>query len=112
MKELPPDPMPWTPPAERWYDRHEHTAETSVDRTLTAMRLTVYDRLGIACGPFKSTPALREAFTQALRRHPEDMMSVWRDLCSGIRKPVHDGNAEAVFCFLMTMMSKGEQWKQ
>ena len=106
MKELPPDPKPWTPPPERWCDRHRHKDGTPPERTIIAMRLTVFYGLGIvAVGNFKIPRPMRELFDLCLRRYGNDIMMVWRERCSGLT-PRHDVNADQIFLQMLADLAK------
>lgn len=108
MKELPPDPKPWTPPPERWYDRHEHTATTPASRTIMAMRMTVFDRLGFTtvAATYTISPAVVSLFEQCLLRHPDNLMETWRIMCA-VLSPHHDANGEQLFLTALGRMAKG-----
>ena len=112
MKELPADPKPWRPPPERWFDRHEHTPETSDIRTLTAMRLIVYDRVGLGTPADKwvVTPVETELLRKCLWLYPDgdDLMKVWRDRCSALRQLAHGESAVPVYINLLALIAKGQ----
>ena len=106
MKELPPDPKPWLPPPERWYDRHRHGAKEPAARTITAMRLTVFDRLGIAAtGNYVVPVPALELFDQCLRWYGDDIMTAWRELCAGLTRQ-HDDNVDRLFMTALSEMAK------
>ena len=106
MKELPPDPKPWTPPPERWYDRHQHSAGVHATRTIIAMRLTVFDRLGIVRpGTFTISSALQELFDRCLQRHGDGIMTVWRERCSGLT-PLSTDDGDQLFPKMLAELAK------
>ena len=87
MKDLPPDPPVWTPPAERWFDRYtppaEDTAAITV-KTLCAMWLMLLDRLGepLPEKPKMFVPNERYMFAAHLKRIGSDaIMPAWRAEC-------------------------------
>ena len=112
-KGLPPDPAPWQPPPERWFDRHEHTAGTTAMRTLTAMRIIVYDRVGLIESVRKHTvtPAETELLQQCLKRYPDDLMSKWRERCASLRPIPFAESADLTYTRLLAEIAKGHDTK-
>ena len=108
-KGLPPDPAPWQPPPERWFDRHEHTAGTTAMRTLTAMRVVVYDRVGLIESVRKHTvtPAENELLQKCLKRYPDDLMSRWRERCAALRPVPYEESADLIYTKLLAEIAKG-----
>lgn len=91
MKDLPPNPPVWKPPAERWFDRHECTGDSRVEtgRTLTAMWLTLHDRMRLPL-PTKTRTftAIELAMLSSLtKRLGADMvMTMWRSACNHVKR--------------------------
>ena len=89
MKDLPPDPPIYTPPPERWFDRHEHkpgdTSRIALTTTLSAMWLTLHDRMRLPLPSNQRTFSviditMAESF---IKRIGADMtMSMWRSACN------------------------------
>ena len=106
MKDLPPFPPVYVPPPDRWFDRHEHTDTVTSARTMMAMLLTVYDRIGIL-PPVVSrrfTAAEGESFYRLARLLGTELMTTWRSHCDQLSKLA---DPESAFSALMTCLLKG-----
>ena len=105
MKDLPPFPPVYVPPPERWFDQHEHDATVTSARTMMAMQLTVYDRVGdmplVVSRRF--TAAEGESFARLVRLLGADLMTVWRTRCDNLPKV---SDPEVAFAALMTSLIK------
>jgi len=92
MKDLPPDPPVWTPPPERWFDRHEHNPEdmtsASLARTLSAMWMTLHDRmrLPLPTKPRNFTTVENEMARKLIAKLGPSMMLTWRMACNYANK--------------------------
>lgn len=98
MKDLPEPPKPWTPKPEHWFYRHEHTGDSrpEICKTLSAMWLTLHDRMRL---PLPTAPRefgiVELAMFARLHRHfGEATMSVWRSACNHVKA---DENPEEAF---------------
>lgn len=105
MKELPPDPPVYTPPAERWFERYECTGTTRQEmcQALSAMWLTLHDRMRL---PLPVKPRLFTVVETAMaaslftRKGPGAVMAAWRSACDRAPK---DEKPETVFLNLLSM---------
>ena len=91
MKPLPPDPPVYELPAARWFERHEHEGSgiVSAVRTLTAMLLTLHDRMRLPAPAAERKFPLTEQEQLARlvdKFGRESVMTVWRDACGNIEK--------------------------
>lgn len=91
MKELPSDPPVYTPPPERWFDRHEHATlsgmpdmtPAALTNTLNAMWLTLHDRRREPVpASHKFGVAEREMLTKLIGKFGDSLMSAWRTACN------------------------------
>lgn len=92
MKDLPPDPPVWTPPPERWFDRHEHNpadmTPAALTRTLSAMWMTLHDRMRIPL-PTKArnfTVTDFEMLRKLISKLGTATMLTWRMACNYAKK--------------------------
>lgn len=103
MKELPPPPPIWTPPPERWFDRHEHPliarASDNV-KTLNAMRLILHDRMGLpAPNQCNFTVVECEMLAKLAAKLGPALMSTWRMAC--VYGPKRGEDPETAFTNLL-----------
>ena len=105
MKELPSDPVPYTPPPDRWYERHVHAPGSAAEamRTLIAMRLTVDERLGLnAKKQYVFRPVVAVMLAKFVKKNEGNVMEVWRTLCLSLRG---DEDPEKAFLRLLATAS-------
>lgn len=90
MKDLPEDPPVWTPPPERWFDRHEACAADAplleLTKTLSAMWLTLHDRmrLPLPTAAHKFTMPDQEMLRKLIAKHGPATMLIWRAACDRV----------------------------
>jgi membrane glycosyltransferase len=102
MKELPPNPTPYSPPPEQWYLTYEYSGDPSasaMNQAIIAMMLTLHDTMGLKMRQDKTfvTPTHRNAFKAFAERHGNGAMDEWRDLCSALRVRPDDADINALF---------------
>lgn len=90
MKPLPQDPPVYEPPPERWFDRHEHQGKemSATTKTLSAMWLTLHDRmrLPLPTAPRKFSLVEHEQLAKLAEKFGPSVMTAWRIGCNYIEK--------------------------
>ena len=102
MRELPPNPTPYSPPPEQWYMTYEYSGDPSasaMNQAIIAMMLTLHDTIGSKMRQDKAnvTSTHRNAFKAFAERYGNGTMGEWRDLCAALRVRPDDADINALF---------------